>query len=168
MINIIIENDTKSQGIPARLSVLLETRFLNNREFWYNFDTEFKNTPEYFVNRLSQLTLTDNIIGETNFHELHTFEHMVALLNFCMQKEIVLNMYCLVSKEMGFVSIKQAANRYFKLETAFFTPSEFTKKKKQYKLSLNELLKTVFNYHNIFQIGSETDPKKDKIIRWNP
>lgn len=165
MKNLIIEDDHEINGLPIRLKHILESRFKDNREVWYDFGRSYyPDNREETLSRFFSLTTGDNIVCQTVFVDFQQLEIMIDILVDMKEKyDISVNFY------IHCYDLKEEFKRYISMMEAEFTPNtdeynDSPNLRRQYKLDLDMKFEYVIKNHNIYELHRRE--KNDVLIAW--
>lgn len=152
MKNLILENDNEQDGIPTRLSWVLENRFLEDREFWFSFNTAFwPENREESVNRFMSLEDDGNIICQTVFDRWMQLELVVELLLKLKSVGKKINFHIHVP------DLKEDMQDYLNESESELTPdtdeyNDSHSLRIEFKRGMDKKLIEVMDYHNIYNL----------------
>ena len=160
MKNLILENDCM-QDIPKSLQRILETKFLENREYWTQFSSSYwPEKREVTCKRFEALEEGDNIICATVFDGWQQLEIMALILAKCPKR---INFYILI------YDLQEQIEEYLEARESDITPNtdkynDSWELRKQYKEQMNSLVKLILKIHNVYQLSKYDDEIKKIII----
>jgi hypothetical protein len=152
MKNLILENDNEFDGIPDKLSSILETQFLENREFWFSFRTAFyPKEREETMKRFASLESGDNIICQTVFDGWMQLELVVELLIKLKEMGKKINFYIVIP------DLKENIQDYFDEYESELTPNteeynDSPSLRKEFKKQMDQKMVEVLDYHSIYNL----------------
>lgn len=127
-----IEKESFS-NIPPAMQAILHKRFLDNREYWFNFTSSMKWTErQKTVERLLRLQAGDNLIFHGRFDDPELISFFVAVLHNLKRLNRKLNLY--IFNE----NLRTAFDKYLIQDKPEI---------------MNERFVEVLQYHNFYQIS---------------
>lgn len=156
MKNLIIENWCE-QDIPRELQKEMQTKFIENREIWTQFQSSYHpKNREATIERFKALQTGDNIVCQTVFEDFQQLEIMAMIL---MRDDIQpgLNFYIYIHGILD-EQIQEYLDKYESDCTPLTDEyNDSPKLRREFKLKMDRLVKQTLEKHNIINATKYDD-----------
>lgn len=151
MKNLVLNNFTQHE-MDEELKSILEKKFIENREIWYQFQTGFyPENREATIARFLQLEKGDNIVCQTTFLDYQQLE-LIAILLTDGKMPAGLNIYICRP------DLKEDLQEYFDKLESDITPesdkyNDSPPLRRAFKETMNNIVKATLVKHNVFHLS---------------